>query len=704
MRNLILICCLAFAKAGLSQTTLSHQVIGSLGSTETVGNVVLEQSLGDLVIVSSNTSDDVASGFQQGRKYIDYIYESSNWRPYAPESNATFIDNFFIKSDGAVLGSAIDIKDITIEGAYTIDLGNFNLSFKGDLSSQNSFVTNGNLVFTGDNGESNRLYTTGINIENFVKDGSDSFTLDEAMTLTNLFTLKNGVLDTANGNLIFVSTSSNTAEIAPNEGGSMLGESVIQRYIPPKRAYRFLASSVNTSGSILENWQENGSNISGLGTHISGSMSGANGFDATQSGNSSMFTYDNLNQGWNAVANTDVRGLDIGEAYRIMIRGDRTVDLTNNATTPTPTTLRAKGAMNVGTYQNDQLSITAGGFNFIANPFQATVNVNTVLQGSNNLNLNRYYVWDPTINTRGAYVTVMLPSGSNVAGSSANEYLQPSQSAFVTTLNNTTVASPTEIIYNQDDIVNGNQTTVFSIPANDFEIIGRLNKVVPGQPLQFLDAWGIFMGSQYTNAVDPMDAPSLGNPDETISIVNGSDYLNIEFRDVPRNLDIIPLNHTNYRHSSYNYQFEIDAIPAGTNVYLQDNHLNTSSQLNEGFNDYQFTVDSSVTGSIQEDRFHLFFTNITLSEGPVEILAGFELYPNPVKDIIHIRWNNNNGSQEEELSYRLINTLGQIIRTGTLDFTGNASNIKDLGNLASGSYFVELSLNDATKTVQVIKE
>ena len=63
----------------------------------------------------------------------------------------------------------------------------------------------------------------------------------------------------------------------------------------PNRGYRNLASSVNTAGSIKANWQKGANNINltdnqagtggtGYGTHITGSTTGADGFDATQTG------------------------------------------------------------------------------------------------------------------------------------------------------------------------------------------------------------------------------------------------------------------------------------------------------------------------------------------------------------------------------------------------------------------------------------
>jgi hypothetical protein len=705
MRILIIICCLAFAKAGLSQTTLSHQVIGSLGGTSTSGNLVMEQSLGDLVIVSSNAGDDIASGFQQGRKYIDYIYESSSWRPKVPEANATFIDNFFIRSTGPVLGSDINIKNISIEGAYSLGLGGFHLFFKGDIASQNGIIENGTLHFVGDDTELNRLYSNGITVDSFVQEGPDEFVLEEEMKLKKLFTMKDGNLNTGDGNLLFLSTSSNTAEITPYEGGGMTGSARVQRFIPAKRAFRFLASSVNTSSSILENWQENRATSGGFGTHITGSASGANGFDINATGNASMFDFDNTAQSWAAIPNTDVDGLNVGKAYRVMVRGDRNTDLTNTAATASPTILQAKGTMDLGPHEDNTLSLVAGQFNFIANPYQATVQMNTVLQGSNNINENLYYIWDPTINSRGAYVTVLLPSGNNIAGSVANEYLQPSQAAFVTTLNNTTAASPTAITFNQDDIVNGNQTLIFSTPNVDFSIVGKLQNNIPGQPMQLMDAFGIFMDGQYANNIDSLDALSIGNLDETISIVSNNTLLNIEFRDVPGDMDIIPLNHTSYRHTSYNYLLQIEAIPAGREVYLKDNFLNVSQRLNEGNNNYSFVLDAGLVDSSGPDRFHLYFTATTLNEDPAEALSSFEFYPNPVNDVVNISWNNFNGSKDEALSYTLINTLGQVIRAGALDFTGsNTATITDLGNLASGSYYIELSYNGTANTIQIIKE
>ena len=114
--------------------------------------------------------------------------------------------------------------------------------------------------------------------------------------------------------------------------GTITGNVTIERFVPARRAFRFVSSPVTTSTSILENWQENGSSSSGFGTHITGSTTGENGFYATPSGNPSLFTYDNsvITPALTPISDTDMNTLTAGEAYLLFVRGDRTIDVTSN--------------------------------------------------------------------------------------------------------------------------------------------------------------------------------------------------------------------------------------------------------------------------------------------------------------------------------------------------------------------------------------
>src|SRR5690606_1210739 len=60
---------------------------------------------------------------------------------------------------------------------------------------------------------------------------------------------------TNNGKLIFVSNANNTGQL-DTFTGTITGNVEVQRFIPGSRAFRFLSSSVSTTGSIRDSWQE----------------------------------------------------------------------------------------------------------------------------------------------------------------------------------------------------------------------------------------------------------------------------------------------------------------------------------------------------------------------------------------------------------------------------------------------------------------
>ncbi|MBB4118810.1 hypothetical protein GGR32_001090, partial [Mesonia hippocampi] len=279
---------------------------------------------------------------------------------------------------------------------------------------------------------------------------------------------------TNHGDLLFLSNANATGQLTElPEGASITGNPAeVQRYIPSgTRAFRFLSSAVNSTDNIHTNWQEGALNNTdnptpGFGTHITGDAAGLNGFDATPSGNASLFDFDNATQTWSAITNTDVNTLTIGKAYRLYVRGDRSIDVTSNAATPTATTLRAKGSLHTGNFSLSNLSGTAGGFNFVGNPYQATVDMSQVAIQSTNIATNYYWVWDPNLNTEGAYTTVDLSNGSPLpTTSAANQYLQPGQAAFLATANN---ANASILFKEENKATSQSPTNVFNVynPTN----------------------------------------------------------------------------------------------------------------------------------------------------------------------------------------------------------------------------------------------
>ena len=159
----------------------------------------------------------------------------------------------------------------------------------------------------------------------------------------------------------------------------------VEKFYPDNRAFRMVASPVD-GGSLFDNWQNGGANDPGIGTHITGEVgtvgqqNSTTGIDYTQSGNPSLFGFSTAN-GWGAITDTKNTNLEAGVPYRLLVRGDRSVDLTDNDATPTTTTLISTGDLQVGTVTEEFPNATSSSttFAFVANPYQSRIDVSEVL-------------------------------------------------------------------------------------------------------------------------------------------------------------------------------------------------------------------------------------------------------------------------------------------------------------------------------------
>ncbi|PZD77014.1 T9SS type A sorting domain-containing protein [Mesonia sp. K7] len=515
------------------------------------------------------------------------------------------------------------------------------------------------------------------------------------------------------GTIVMESTSINdTATLGEMLSTSTISSNItfeIQRFIPGKRAFRFLSSPVTTTGTIRANWQEgqnntgtafpgdNINNNTGFGTHITGSTDGSNGFDATISGNPSLFDFENSSQTWAAVANTDVLTLERGKPYRLFVRGSRAIDLSNNTATADDTRLRMTGTIaDAQQIDVNSLSSTTGDYNLIGNPYQSAIDMNLVLSSySTDLNTTYYYIWDPNVNTRGAYVVVDVTTGSNtvqggVGSSAANEYLQPNQAFFA----RTTGASPS-LEFHQLQKVSGNLTATHK-PMIAKEMNIKLFSTLNSSPF-LVDGAKIYFDTNYGNQVDESDAEKLGNQDENLALVNGNKFLSIERRALPVEDEEIPFFNNNYRNTDYHFSIDLPALD--NEAYLVDSYLQTQTLLQEGVNTYNFTVDENITESIATDRFKLLFGK-PLGAINSEV-ASLNVYPNPVHgDILHITDANING----DTSVKIVNILGQQVYQKTYKNVHQDVTINNLSALPTGVYILKVTSNGKEFTQKIIKQ
>lgn len=531
-------------------------------------------------------------------------------------------------------------------------------------------------------------------------------TLSDDTNLTGILTMTSGQLTIqATKKLIIKSNAATTAVVAPVVLGSIISGLVeVERYIPARRAFRFLSSPVNSTTSIKENWQENGVNSPSWGTHITGGGSvaanqTAGGFDLTNTGNSSLFTYNNSNQTWGAVANTS-SNFTAGTPYRILVRGDRTISLLTNTPTPTNTTLRVRGALVTGNQSVTNLSSVADGYSLVGNPYQSPVDINNILQASTNLNRNFYYLWDPTRSTRGAYVTVdVVNNTNNFPLSVANKYVQPGQAFFVKTVFN---GSAQLMFRETDKVINTTTTNVFK---NNNTALSQLKLTLyENQALanseSAADALLVDFDNIYTNDVDEFDAYKPTNQDENFALKNNNTLLSIERRNFPLVNEELPLHINQYRNANYTIVAN-STLDNGLVAYLHDMHTQSLTMIpaNNSIN-YNFTVSTSDTGSANDNRFKIVFQNAILSTSNQDLMNGFTVYPNPA--------NSSDGfsiSIPQKMDTALLeiyNTIGQKTFSKVFNNIENTINVKTENILSSGIYYISITSNGKTSTQKLI--
>lgn len=355
------------------------------------------------------------------------VYESADGNSYS------LLQSYTNGTGGLKNINNVNQSSRFLKWIYSVKPSGTNIAMKNlSLDSLNLNTTwNGTTWSNGD-----PTSTVDANIDgNFSTSGNficKDLTVNAGDTLTINATHKLSVMGNLvnNGSIVFKSNNTSTGRFDSYTGADISGSGSVsmERYIDGKRAFRLLAPGVTTSGTIEDNWQQQ--------VFITGSTTGANGFDATATGAASMFTFEN--SGWTPISNTNLLTLDAEKGYRILIRGDRTPSILtspSNGNMNTPVTLRATGTMTTGDVIYTTLSNQD--YTLVANPYISPINWSTVTKSGIS---DTYYVWDPNLGTgnqRGRYVscditgTTSIISGGGSPNSNVNQFIQPGQAFFI---------------------------------------------------------------------------------------------------------------------------------------------------------------------------------------------------------------------------------------------------------------------------------
>ncbi|MDE3235148.1 MAG: T9SS type A sorting domain-containing protein [Bacteroidota bacterium] len=363
------------------------------------------------------------------------------------------INNFYSASTGAL--DQLTTWTTNSDGSSGTTPSSFNSNFSLYAIQNRSAATistnwtvngTGSALVIGDG-----LSSTEFNIPSGSSFGVGSGTSLLIRPLSVLTVANGGTVDLNNQNVIIQSNANGNAAIGTIAGTLNNATKVtVQRYIPARRAFRLLASPVTTATYISNNWQQNTHITGNLGT--SGTIDAATGFDNTATGAASMFTFDasGTNQSWTALTNTNATNLLCGKGYRIMIRGDRSINLNNNSSTANAVTLSATGTLINGTQvfntsgtgtnvnASTLLSNVIGNYSLIGNPYACAIDWHAISTASSNIE-DYYYIWDPNVSNTGSkggytYYSVTLGTAGNTgAVGSVSRYIQSGQSFFVRT-------------------------------------------------------------------------------------------------------------------------------------------------------------------------------------------------------------------------------------------------------------------------------
>jgi len=599
-----------------------------------------------------------------------------------------------------------------------VSYGNLTLSGSGTKTFANNTTINGNFTVTGVSVTAPTTLTfsgasaqniAGINYNNIVfsGNGNKTFTSNAQVSSASNITFGSGNgtidFDGASNNLVFTFKSDvNSTAVIGNIGSFALsGNVTTERYTKSRRAFRFITSSVTTASTINANWQEGQANPNtstilnantGFGTQITGTGGTANGFDTSTANGASMFGFNNNTNAWATITNTNVNTLSAGVPYRILVRGDRSISLATNASSSTPTTLRARGILRTGNFNvTATVADATDKYTFLGNPYQAPVNMETVLSNATGINPNFIYVWNSNASARGAYETI------NVTTSDPKKFVQPGQAFFV----RNTTTSPSVTFTEASKIVDEVDETIFrNNLASENNITHLKIKLFEANALSLgeiqADQLDVRFGN-FENSVDDFDAVKLVNPDEEMATVVDEIRCSYQQRTLPTIGEIIPINIKKYRHENYVFAIEVPTMQ-GIQIFLEDQYLNTFMAIApDTVFLHEFSVQTGNEPSLNENRFRLVFEQIVLNNPDFATNGNIKIYPNPSNGNFNIRLPKHTDGQ-----ISIYNTLGQEIYNNK-NIETELLNVQ-LNKIPTGTYFVKAMLDNKTYQEQIIIE
>ena len=526
-----------------------------------------------------------------------------------PQLTATSVSNSLTLQSGAVVD--LNGQNYTNSGGIT-GLGKLKGSALSNLTINAPGIASTVIFDQTTDGTTNAL-------NNFTVNGAGAtITLSTKMALYGVLTPTAGTL-TLNDILVLKSTSSGTASVAAVTATITYGASgkvTVERYFPSHRGWHLATAPLSGTGSIFSTWQNGGVNTAGIGTYVTGTVTGTgaagNGLDAGPQLNSSLKAGNALTvvNNTKSMSLSGSTGSADNKGYFLFVRGDRTNTNFNTAYSNT-TTLSSSGSLQTGN-QTFNAVTTVGGYTLIGNPYASPVDF--ALLTRTNL-ANNFYAWDPYLNTVGGYVFMTETSlgsgtyaGVPTRSGGQTGIIQSSQAIFV----KTSGASPS-LTFTETAKSSVNNLTIFrpmdTMDPNSFPSF-RTNLSFYGNTGNIVLADGNLarFDDSYNPGVDFFDALKFGNVNETFGILSGTTSLVLDCRPLLTKVDTLFFKLARARQFKYQFEF-IAANLEQDNLagFLEDQFMHTATPINLNSNtkvDFEVTSDAA---SAATDRFRIVF-------------------------------------------------------------------------------------------------
>lgn len=674
------------SEMNLSSGTLNMQTHSLSGNTLTTS--------GTGKLQTQNTS---ATPLPSGRSWSFEVEMNAEGNQTVPQGNyATLLLNTV--GSKSIADNCAIAGDLIVTAPATATVGN-TITFNGSSTQNIAGLPYNNITFS--------------------EAGTKTFTSNSSISSTGAITfgLGSGTIDfdgSSNDlNFMLKSDSNGTARVGQIENFTLLGNVTTQRFIPQgKRAFRFLTATVTSTESIRINWQANGTTTVGIATQITGTGGSTNGFDTSNTNNPSLFIYNNQvasGTGWTAVTSTNTTSLEAGVGYRILLRGDRNVDLsaTSAATMNHSVTLNTKGILKTGTVVyndasgpvaiNNTTNTTTDNYSLVGNPFMSPIDWHTIdktgLEDS-------YYAWDANMGTdsqRGRYVAYSQTADTNNnENSEVGQFIQSGQAFFV---RNTTPGTAGTLTITEAHKT-ANTVNVFRQATSNR---AKLSVVVyeaaslssGGLPI---DGTVAVFDTPFSNAIENGDVVKLNAAGENIALNRNNLNLAIEAVAPVESDDELLLKLLQFT-ASKNYAFKIEATNFDPTVtaYLVDNFLNTFTTIDLTTSAALPFSTTTNNASFQQDRFKIVFnpTTLTVSDFNLDAIA---IYPNPIQSnrftiALPIE-------VAETTEIKMYNVLGQKIAIKTTLQTHGIV-VEPYHNLNQGVYLIHVTSNGKTSTKKI---